>query len=350
MIVSDWLVAKPESVGLRNEPLDALVKWLDWDHQANIHGIVVVRHGKLLFEHYRMGEDECWGEPLGNVIHGPESKHDLRSVTKSVTSLLLGIALERKLIGSIDDPVLGWFPEYADLRTPEKERISLRHLLTMSAGFEWNENVPASDPRHSEIRMLMSDDQHRYALEQPIVSPPGQVWNYNSGGSALLGAVVGKAAGNTLDEVAREFLLGPLGITDFAWTRKADSGIPEVGGLRLRARDQARIGQLVLAGGNWNGRQIVSRQWIEESTAAHIGPPGMIYFYGYQWWQGRSLLNGREVPWVAAIGNGGQRIIIVPALDLVVVITAGLYGNPMQAVVPLLIFNRHVLAAVGSKA
>jgi CubicO group peptidase (beta-lactamase class C family) len=267
-----------------------------------------------------------------------------------VTSLLLGIALERKLIGSIDDPVLGWFPEYADLRTPEKERISLRYLLTMSAGFEWNENVPASDPRHSETRMLMSDDQHRYALEQPIVSPPGQVWNYDSGGSALLGAVVGKAAGSTLDEVAREFLLGPLGNTHFAWTRKADSGIPEVGGLRLRARDQARIGQLVLAGGNWNGRQIVSRQWIEESTAAHIGPPGMIYFYGYQRWQGRSLLNGREVPWVAAIGNGGQRIIIVPALDLVVVITAGLYGNPMQGVLPLVIFNRYVLAAVGSKA
>jgi CubicO group peptidase (beta-lactamase class C family) len=109
MIVSDWHVTKPESVGLRNEPFDALVKWLDRDHQANIHGIVVVRHGKLLFEHYGTGEDECWGEPLGNVIHEPDSKHDLRSVTKSVTSLLLGIALERKLIGSIDDPVLGWF-------------------------------------------------------------------------------------------------------------------------------------------------------------------------------------------------------------------------------------------------
>jgi hypothetical protein len=228
MIVSDWLVAKPESVGLRNEPLDALVKWLDWDHQANIHGIVVVRHGKLLFEHYRMGEDECWGEPLGNVIHGPESKHDLRSVTKSVTSLLLGIALERKLIGSIDDPVLGWFPEYADLRTPEKERISLRHLLTMSAGFEWNENVPASDPRHSEIRMLMSDDQHRYALEQPIVSPPGQVWNYNSGGSALLGAVVGKAAGSTLDEVAREFLLGRSALPTSRGPGRRTAGFPKL--------------------------------------------------------------------------------------------------------------------------
>lgn len=350
MKISDWQVTKPESVGFRSEPFGALVKWLDGLDYANVHGIVVVRHGKLLFEHYRTGEDECWGVPLGKVRHGPESKHDLRSVTKSVTSLLLGIALERKLIGNIDDPMFNWFPEYSDLRTPTKGRISLRHLLTMSAGFEWDEYIPYSDPRNSEVRMLMSDDQYRYTLEQPVVSPPGQVWNYNSGGSALLGAVISKAAGGALDGIAREFLLEPLGITHFDWTRKANSEIPEVGGLRLRARDFAKIGQLVLSGGNWNGRQIVSRQWIEESTAAHIGPADRMYFYGYQWWQGRSLLNGSEVRWIAAIGNGGQRIVIVPELDLVVVITAGLYGNPMQAVLPLIIFNRYVLAAAVGEA
>lgn len=350
MFLSDWQVTKPENAGFRSEPLRALVKWLDSFDQANVHSIVVVRHGKLLFEHYRTGDDECWGVPLGKVTHGPETKHDLRSATKSVTSLLLGIALERGLIGSIDDSVFNWFPEYSELRTPEKERISLRHLLTMSAGFEWDEYIPYSDPTNSEVRMLMSDDQYRYALERPIVWPPGQVWNYNSGGSALLGAVIGKAGGGALDGVVRELLLEPLGIINFEWTRKANNGIPEVGGLRLRARDFAKVGQLVLAGGNWNGHQIVSRQWIEESTAAHIGPADRMYFYGYQWWQGRSLFKGREVLWVAAMGNGGQRIVVVPELDLVVVITAGLYGNPMQAWLPLLIFNRYVLAALASEA
>jgi CubicO group peptidase (beta-lactamase class C family) len=349
MSLSDWKIAKPDSAGLQSERLEALVKWLEGFDQANIHGIVVVRHGMLLFEHYRTGDDECWGVPLGKVAHGPESKHDLRSVTKSVTSLLLGIALGRKLIDNIDEPILNWFPEYSDLRTPEKERISLRHLLTMSAGLEWDEYLPYTDPKNSEVCMLMSSDQYRYTLEQLVVSPPGQVWNYNSGGSALLGAVIGKATGEALDDVAREFLLEPLGITDFAWTKRAKSGIPEVGGLRLRARDFAKIGQLVLARGNWNGRQIVSRQWIRESTAAHIGPADRMYFYGYQWWQGRSLFNGREVPWVTAIGNGGQRIVVVPELDLVVVITAGLYANPMQAWLPLLIFNRYVLGAVVSE-
>ena len=140
MSLSDWTIANPESAGLRSEPLRDLVEWLDGIGQANIHSVLVVRHGRLLFEHYRAGEDQCWGEPLGNVAHGPESKHDLRSVTKSVISLLFGIALDRKLIRDIDEAIIDWFPQYSDLRTPEKERISLRHLLTMSAGLEWNEN------------------------------------------------------------------------------------------------------------------------------------------------------------------------------------------------------------------
>src|SRR5262245_6520866 len=138
MSLSEWIIANPESAGLRSAPLRDLSAWLDAG-QANIHSVLVVRHGKPLFEHYRAGEDECWGEPLGNVAHGPDSKHDLRSVTKSVVSLLFGIALDRKLIRDIDDAVIDCFPQYSDLRTLEKERISLRHLLTMSAGLEWNE-------------------------------------------------------------------------------------------------------------------------------------------------------------------------------------------------------------------
>lgn len=349
MSLSDWSIANPESAGLRSEPLRDLVEWLDGYGQANIHSVLVVRHGKLLFEHYRAGEDECWGEPLGNVAHGPDSKHDLRSVTKSVISLLLGIALDRKLIRDIDESVINWFPQYSDLRTPEKERITLRHLLTMSAGLEWNENVPFTDPKNSEMRMLCSADQYRYVLEQPVVVPGGQVWNYNSGGTLLLEAVIAKAADGALDDVAREFLFEPLSITDYAWTKNPKSGILEVGGLRLRSRDLAKIGQLVVNGGNWNGRQIVSQKWVKESTAAHVGPAHLTYFYGYQWWLGRSLVKGREVPWICAMGHGGQRIFVVPALNLVAVVTAGLYADAVHGQLPLVIFNRYVLGAVVSE-
>jgi hypothetical protein len=119
MSLSDWTIANPESAGLRSEPLHDLIDWLDGFGQANIHSILVARHGRLVFEHYRPGDDSCWGEPLGTVVHGPESKHDLRSVTKSVMSLLFGIMLDRKLIKNVDEAVIDWFPEYSDLRTPE---------------------------------------------------------------------------------------------------------------------------------------------------------------------------------------------------------------------------------------
>ncbi len=349
MSLSDWTIANPESAGLRSEPLRDMIQWLDGLGHANIHSVLVVRHGRLLFEHYRPGEDECWGEPLGNVAHGPNSKHDLRSVTKSVASLLLGIALDRKLINGIDEFIINWFPQYPDLRIPEKERITLRHLLTMSAGLEWNENVPFTDPKNSEIRMLRSADQYRYVLEQPVVAPGGKIWNYNSGGTLLLEAVIAKAADGALDDVASEFLFKPLGITDYAWTRNLKSGILEVGGLRLRSRDLAKIGQLVVNGGNWNGRQIVSQKWVKELTAAHLGPADLTYFYGYQWWLGRSLVEGREVPWVCAMGHGGQRIFAVPSLDLVTVVTAGLYTDAINGRLPLVIFNRYVLRAVASR-
>jgi CubicO group peptidase (beta-lactamase class C family) len=132
----------------------------------------------------------------------------------------------------------------------------------MSTGLEWNENVPFTDPKNSEMRMLCSADQCRYVLEQPVVAPGGQVWNYNSGCTLLLESVLAKAADVALDDVAGEFLLEPLGITDFAWTKNFKSGILEVGGLRLSSRDLAKIGQLVLNDGNWNDRQIVSQKWV----------------------------------------------------------------------------------------
>src|SRR5215475_4075479 len=109
MSLSDWTIASPETAGLRSEPLRDLVEWLDGFGQANIHSVLVVRQGRLLFEHYRAGEDQCWGEPLGNVAHGPDSKHDLRSVTKSLISLLCGIALDHKLIRDVDEPIIDWF-------------------------------------------------------------------------------------------------------------------------------------------------------------------------------------------------------------------------------------------------
>jgi CubicO group peptidase (beta-lactamase class C family) len=136
-----------------------MLQWLNVAKETNVHAMLVVRHGKLVFEHYLSGSDEAWGRPLGSIAFGPQVRHDERSVTKSVVALLLGIAIDRGLIKSIDEPVLSFFPEYADLRTPEKDRITLSHLITMSAGLEWHElDIPYTNAANSEIRMETAPD------------------------------------------------------------------------------------------------------------------------------------------------------------------------------------------------
>ena len=163
-LADGWRVSAAEAVGLDSRHFCAMAEWLDELRGCNIHSVLVVRQGKLAFEHYRRGSDRHWARSLPDVAHGPTVLHDLRSISKSVTSLLVGIALDRKLISSVDQPVFEYFPEYSDLRTPEKDRITLRHLLTMSAGLEWDENLPYTNPNNSEVAMLRSADRWRFAI------------------------------------------------------------------------------------------------------------------------------------------------------------------------------------------
>jgi len=310
---------------------DALCRMADrLSSTANVHAVLVARGGKLVFEKYFRGADEIpgriYGHRVENVTFDADTLHDMKSVSKSVASLVLGIAIDRGLVGSINDPILNFFPELSDLRSPEKERIQLLHALTMSMGLKWVEATPATgDYNNDEARMHMARDPCRYVLGLAATAPAGQEFFYNTGALTLVSAIIHRATGRPLDEFARATLFQPLGITGVEWNRirgDTDAG----GGLRLRPRDMAKIGQLVLAGGRWNDRQIVSKGWIEASTTRKIGATDGLS-YGYLWWLGRSLLNGREVHWAGALGRGGQSIRIVPELDLVVVVTAGYYQD-----------------------
>ena len=200
----------------------------------------------------------------------------------------------------------------------------------------------AYDAPNNSLRLMNeTDDPYRYVLEREIVHEPGTWWAYNSGNTMLLAAVLHKVTGKSLPDLARDDLFRPLGIEASEWTRKR-----WYGGLRLRPRDMAKIGQLVLNGGAWNGRQIVSAGWIRESTEPRFNgwPP---YRYGYQWVLGSSTVNGGDVPWIAGWGYGGQRLLIAPSLDLVVAITAGLYNSTqIEDAVVMGVFESNVLAAV----
>ena len=292
---------------------------------ANVHAILVARGGNLVFERYFRGSDEVYTRRVGNVTFDADTLHDMKSVSKSVASLALGIAIDRGLVGSVNQSIFSFFPELSDLRSPEKERIQLLHALTMSMGLEWVEATPGNEGNNDEERMHMAPNPCRYVLGLPATAPAGQDFLYNTGALTLLSAIIQKATGRPLDEFVRATLFEPMGITSAEWVRvKGDTDAG--GGLRLRPRDMAKIGQLVLAGGLWNDHQIVPKPWIEASMTPRIDATGL-YFYGYLWWLGRSLINGREVHWAGALGRGGQSIRIVPELDLVVVVTAGYYQD-----------------------
>jgi CubicO group peptidase (beta-lactamase class C family) len=311
----------------------------------NVHGVLVARHGALVLEQYFAGPDDHRGRPLGVVEFGPGTLHDLRSVSKSVVSLLFGIARAEGRIGALDAPVLDYFPEYADLRTPERGRIELRHLLTMTMGVEWDEDRSYRDPLNSELQMDAAPDRYRFVLTRPAVSAPGETYRYNGGATALIAAVVQRVTRRKLVEYARDVLLGPLGIDDAEWITYPDGDPIAASGLRLRPRDLAKIGQLYLSDGRWEGRPVAPADWVRESIEPRVDLGGG-HQYGYQWWLGRSAIRDRTVTWAAGRGNGGQALFVVPDLDLLVVVTAGNYDDRSRQQLPVDILDQHVLPAV----
>jgi CubicO group peptidase (beta-lactamase class C family) len=323
-IEDGWSVSEPQTQQLDPALICSIAGDLEKLRDANPHGVVVVRNGVVVYEKYFTGPDQRWPqqhwkEPLEDTPHEMRTRHDLQSITKSVVALLVGIALDRGLIKNVDAPLLSFFPEYADLISPERQRITLRDLLTMQAGLDW----PGQPYLGMARKVDAAPDPYRLILEQPMVAEPGKRWRYNNGVAELVGGVVQKATGRRLDQFARDALFDPLGIADWEWGQMASGNPGASWGLRLRPRDLAKIGQLVLDHGSWRGRQIVSAGWIKQMTLPRIVRPK--FSYAYLWWRDQSSRDGRNIEWISGSGWGGQCLNIIPKLALVVVVTAGVY-------------------------
>jgi CubicO group peptidase (beta-lactamase class C family) len=338
---ADWQSISLREAGFDNELPERLDKAIADKRVWNLHGIVVVRHGRLVFERYFEGQDTARGSrPIGRVSFGPESSHDLRSASKSIVALLYGIALAAGKVPAPEDRLMPSFPEYADLAAdPERQRWTLHHVLSMTMGTQWDESLPYYDPANSETAMDRAPDRYRYILSRPFVTEPGRRWVYNGGATALLGRLIARGTGKSLQAYARETLYDPLGIGPTSWYADRASELFAASGIRMTPRDLARVGHMMLRGGEWEGRRVVPAEWIAR-CAKPVVPINDNIQYGYQWYGGTfdlqtPTLSKPNQPFQYALGNGGQRLTIFPELGLTVVSTAGNY-NVRDGVVPAL--------------
>ena len=358
-----WPRGEPSDVGLDVAPLaDLAAEVADGDY-GYVDRLLLVADGQIVFdERYDQDYVEIsrgQSGPLGcgtDACDTPEDVHDfnylhpdrhpfyegrevhtLQSVTKSVTSTLIGIAIQRGEIPGVETPVFELLSDY-DLSglDPRVRDATLEDLLTMRLGIEWHENDRPLDDTNTTLQLEKSDNWVAFTLAQPADSDPGVKWNYNSGGSHLMSAIILQATGLTTTEYAEEHLFGPLGIRDYHW--KTDpQGLPDTeGGLYLAAEDLARIGVLYLQDGVWDGERLLPEGWVAAATARQVDDiapnnPNWNWGYGYQWW--RLDTSGLDV-W-AGLGFGGQNLIVVPDRGLVGVINSwNVFGRSIPLVIP----------------
>jgi CubicO group peptidase (beta-lactamase class C family) len=321
-----WRAAAPEAEGMSSARLAQVFDTIR-EQKSAFHSLLIVRHGYLVaeayFHPYTAGE-----------------RHDQWSVTKSFTGALIGIAIADGRIKGTGERVLDFFPERTIAqRDARKEAMTLESLLTMTSGLQWPEITYTPDDGQPPIdRMVASRDWVGFVLDQPMALPPGQTWNYNSGASHVLSAILQAATGQTGRQYAQTKLFDPLGISDVVWWSDPQSVTVGGWGLQIVPRDMAKLGLLYLQGGAWDGRQIVPATWVADSTTARADTKEG-HGYGYQWWL-------YDFGAYAAQGRYGQFIMVVPAQDLVVVVTADL-GDDAPTRLPNLVRDVIIPSAHG---
>jgi CubicO group peptidase (beta-lactamase class C family) len=296
----EWRVSSLEEHCLDPQKIEHAAWYFESNYATR--SLLIVRHGELVYEKYFRS------------ILKPERAVDTYSVTKSVLSALVGIVMDQGHLDSLDHKVIEYFPEYFYPQTdPRMAQVTLRDLLTMSAGFLWLENGPI------ETRWMNSDNWVEAAINLEFSDQPGTVFTYSSANTQLLSAIMTKLAGESMRDYAQRNLFTPLGIPANHWSWAVDDHGYAFGGfsMHLRPRDMARFGYLYLNQGYWDGQQIISPEWIQQSTSSQIDTGGGDD-YGYLWW----VHPWRDQPSFEALGYGGQSIYVAPSLDLVVVVTS----------------------------
>ena len=334
-IDDDWEISDLKAEGDSPKKINELVSNILKGDIKNIHSILLIKNGKLIFEEYFYG-------------YNRDTKHIMYSASKSITSILVGIAMDQKMIPNVDQKAYVFLPDYKGTKwVDQKYDITLKHLLTMSAGIDWEDwKYPHHDGRNSTGAMFRSGDWIKFVLDRDSIERPGDRFNYSDGLTMLLGVIIKNSTGKYADEFAEKHLFTPLGISDYSWKISPGGSVNTAWGLSLKPRDMAKIGYLFLKNGNWNGKQIVSQKWVNESTRTHMTDVELGSGYGYQWWCGKTNINNQVIEVYYAAGMGGQYIFVCPPLNLVAVITSSTIDDPLDELRPQVMMTDYILPAI----
>lgn len=317
---------------LNDSLLSDLTTKIEEQYYPNIHSVLIAKNGSLVYDEYFDGVDQNWGKELGEIKFTDSTLHDVRSVTKSIVSTLMGIAIKKGLITSESQKVSDFFPdrEFNGM----KKNWTIEHFLTMKTGLDWNEKIPYSNPKNDEIQMTYSKDPINFILSKKLLNEPGLEFNYSGGATQILSAIIENASGMSIAEFAEQNLFGPLEINEYEWNKFSYWGGSEnysaASGLRLLPKDMLKIGLLYRNNGLWDGRQVLNNDWIENAFKQHVEFKSDFLEndgYGYQFWVWADKISNQMINFKQANGNGDQNIYWDLENDIIVIVTAGNYNN-----------------------
>ncbi|MEM1175736.1 MAG: serine hydrolase [Pseudomonadota bacterium] len=324
-----WPTASLVAHGIPEAPIVDMLERTRAGEYDGVSSVLLVHNGTLVLEEY-------FGKSRRDELH------TTRSASKAITSALVGIAIDRGYVDSVDAPVLPYFPEYdgeIDNWDDRKQDITVAHILSMTSGVRGNEDA-----------MYPTDDWIKFYLDQPLVAAPGDAFSYATSGVVTLGNVITRASGLSVPAFADHYLFGPMEITEYRWpitNSRGNQGLAMTGGgLNLRPRDMAKFGQLYLARGVWKGERLISESWIEASTQKHATSDLYGEDFGYLWRMIDREIDGQALRSIEAWGNGGQFIMVFPTLELVAVFTGENFGRFPEMERPFTMMDRHILPAV----
>ena len=356
--INDGLeVGSLEEAGIDQDLMEKAVDKIRSGKFKEVHSMLIYKDAKLVLEEYFPGHEYQWDAPGHHaewVTWDRSKQHVIQSVSKSITSACIGIAIDKGFIQGAGQSIFDYLPGHQHLKTGGREKITIEHLLTMTSGLEWDEwHSSLSSIENDQIAIWFSEkDPVEYTLSKPLVADPGTRFIYSGGNMEILSFILENASGMTIDEFSSRYLFEPLGISAFEWWLKFRTGESHAaGGLKLTPRGMVKIGATYLNNGMWNGNRVIAETWVEKSSTSYPANQGIKIpgedlgrvGYAYTWWTKRVKSAGKTLDVYWGNGWGGQKIMVLPDLNTVIVFTGGTFNSKVRQ---FRIIDKYIIPAI----